>query len=425
MGVGNKILGLAAIIAVVAVGAAFYPDTADQIYPGSGAQAKKLRAMIPFLPAPAPATVAASAAPPARPPVTVTVGKALRKSVPVRIDVIGTVQPVASVVMRARVDSQINQVLISDGATVKTGDILVKLDSRQLEAQIQQAQAMVAKDQTQLVQSQRDVARYADLVAKQAGTQINLDNAKTAVASAQAAMMGDQAALDNLKVQLSYYTITAPIDGRVGTIAMKAGSIARQGEAGTALATINQINPIYVSFSVRQDLLDQLRTSMKSNEGLVTATPQGSKAVIKGKIAVIDNAVDAATGTISVKAMFENPDETLWPGQLCDLRIVLKIEPNTVTVPRVAIQSGQIGNFVYVVDSGKAKLVQVKPGATIDDETVIKSGLQGDEAVVLEGALMLNNGAAVTIRDTTPKPTAAQLDAPKTELVTSGAAKVN
>ena len=425
MGMGRKILGLAVAAGVVALGAAFYPDTADQIFPGSGVQAKKLRAMLPFLPAATAPTPATAVAPPARPPVTVTVSKAQRKSVPMRIDVIGTAQPMASVVLRSRVDSQIDQVLISDGANVKAGDILVKLDSRQLAAQIQQAQAVLAKDQTQLAQGQRDVSRYADLVAKQAGTQINLDNAKTTVAGVQAAILGDQAALDNLKVQLSYYTITAPIDGRVGTVAMKAGNIARQGEAGTALATINQINPIYVNFSVRQDLLDELRASMKSNEGEVTATPQGSKTKIKGKISVIDNSVDAATGTIGVKAMFENVDETLWPGQLCNLRIVLRNEPNAVTVPRASVQSGQVGNFVYVIDAGKAKLVPVKPGATIDEEIVIRSGLEGTETVVTEGALLLNNGASVNVRDpaaatAAPKPEALKTEAPKTE-----AAKTN
>lgn len=419
MGIGKKILGLVVAGGIVALGAALYPDNAEQIFPGSGVQAKKLRAMLPFLPAPT-APPAAAAAPPVRPPVTVTVSKAQRKTVPTRIDVIGTVQPFASVVLRSRVDSQIDKVLISDGANVKAGDILVKLDSRQLAAQIQQAQAVLAKDQTQLLQGQRDVARYADLVAKQAGTQINLDNAKTTVAGIQAAILGDQAALDNLKVQLSYYTITAPIDGRVGTVAMKAGNIARQGEAGTALATINQISPIYVNFSVRQDLLDELRASMKSNEGEAAATPQGSQTKITGKISVIDNSVDAATGTIGVKAIFENIDETLWPGQLCNLRIVLRNEPNAVTVPRAAVQSGQSGNFVYVIDAGKAKLVPIKAGATIDDEVVIRSGLEGTETVVIEGALLLNTGAAVNVREP-----AAATGLPKAELPKTEAAKTN
>lgn len=417
MGVALKLVGLAALFGAVAIGAAYSPETADKVFPGSGVQAKKLRDALPFFTT-APAPAAATA--PARPPASVVVAKAERKTVPVRVDVIGTVQPIASVVLRSRVDSQIDKILISDGAAVKKDDILVKLDARQIQAQIRQAEAAVAKDQVQLLQAQRDVSRYSDLVAKQAGTQINLDTAKTAVAAAEAAIMGDQAALDNLKVQLSFYTISAPMDGRVGTVAMKAGSLARQGEAGTALGTLNQITPIYVGFSVRQDLLADVRNAISSPDGVVFASPQGSKVKVQGKIAVVDNAVDAATGTIAVKAKFENADEFLWPGQLCNIQITLRNEPNAITVPRAAVQSGQVGNFVYVITEGKAKLVPVKPGSTTDGETIILSGLEGGEMVVTEGALLVSNGGAVAIRDPkVPAPKAA--DAAKPDAAKSDA----
>eukprot|EP01037_Dinobryon_pediforme_P011920 gene11920-biopygen7247 len=313
---------------------------------------------------------------------------------PIRVDTLGTTQPVSTVALRSRVDSQIQEVLVADGALVHAGDILVKLDARQLVAQIHQAEAAVVKDQAQLEQAKRDVERYSALVAKQAGTQINLDTATTQVASLNAAILGDQAALDNLKVQLTYFTITAPITGRVGTIAMKAGNLARAGEAGTALATINQISPIYVSFSVRQNLLPDLRTALNQNVGNVLATPQGLSGSATGKIAFVDNAIDAATGTISVKAMFDNKDEILWPGQLCSVRINLRDQPNVVTVPRSALQSGQIGNFVFVVEDGKARLVPVSADVTIDNDTVIAAGLNGDETVITDGVTSMTSTSA-------------------------------
>lgn len=395
---GRGLVGLLILVGGGSLFAVISPENADSLLPGAGTKAKALRDALPFFspatpPAPAPAPMT-----PQLPPASVIVGRAERRTMPVRIDTIGTVQPVASVVLRSRVDSQIDEILVSDGAVVHAGDILVKLDARQIIAQIQQAEAALAKDQAQLEQGQRDVERYSALVAKQAGTQINLDNAMTQVATLNAAVMGDQAALENLKVQLSYFTITAPITGRVGTISMKAGNLARAGEAGTALATINQISPIYVTLSVRQNLLAELRTALNQNIGDVTATPQGSKISASGKIKVIDNTIDAATGTINVKALFENKDEVLWPGQLCSVRINLRDDPNVVTVPRSAVQSGQIGNFVYVVQDNKAHIVPVTADTTIDNFTIIRSGLNGGEAVVTDGAMLLTNDAAVDIR---------------------------
>ena len=374
---------------------------AEKILPGSGVKARLLRDSLPFFTSSTQATLPAVAT--QRAPASVVVGQAQRRTIPVRIDTLGTTQPVSTVVLRSRVDSQIDKILVADGALVHAGDILVKLDARQLVAQIHQAEAAVAKDQAQLEQAKRDVERYSALVAKQAGTQINLDTAATQVASLNAAILGDQAALDNLKVQLTYFTITAPITGRIGTIAMKEGNLARAGEAGTALATINQINPIYVSFSVRQNLLPDLRKALDQNVGNILATPQGSSTPARGKIAVIDNTIDASTGTISVKAVFENKDEILWPGQLCSVRINLRDEPNVVTVPHSAVQSGQIGNFVFVIEDGKARLVPVAADVNVDDDTVITAGLNGNETVVTEGALLLTNGAAVNIRQNPAK----------------------
>src|SRR5436305_9330608 len=190
----------------------------------------------------------AAAAPPAapRPPVSVLLAQAQRKTAPWTIDEIGTAQAVASVALKAHFDATVLKVQVADGAEVKAGDPLVTLDSRQAQAQLAMAQAQLAKDEAQLEQASRDVTRYTDLVARSATPVINLENAKTAVATARAAIMGDRAAIDNMKVALGWYTIVAPISGRVSTVYTKEGNIVKAGDNSTAgvLATINQISPI-------------------------------------------------------------------------------------------------------------------------------------------------------------------------------------
>ena len=335
-----------------------------------------------------------------RPPVNVRVGKAERGALPLMTEAVGTVQPIASVALRSRIDAQIDTILVPDGAAVKAGDILVKLDSRQIEAQIKQAEATLAKDRTALEQAERDVARFSELVARQTGTQVALDNAKTAAAAARAAIMGDQAQLENLNVQLSWYTIKAPITGRVGTFSQKAGNIIRSGDATSTgtLTTIVQTTPIYVSFSVPQRLLSDLREAATRNDSEIIATPQGSAKSVKGKLAVIDNQIDPATGTITVRGSFENTDEVLWAGQLCSIRIQLRVDPNVVSIPREAVQSGQNGNYVYIVEEGLARVRPIELGRFQDNRQVILKGLNGDETVVVDGALALTNGARVETR---------------------------
>ena len=255
---GLRLFVLALVGAVVLV--VYSPDTVNKISPGLGDRGRQIRAFIPDAvrkpiglgdDTPQQPKDAAASGRPARPPAPVVVSDVRRGPLPFRIEAIGTVVPVATVALRSRVDAQIEKIFVADGAAVQAGEQLIKLDSRQVEAQIKQAQANLAKDQSVLEQAQRDVARYADLVSKQAGTQLNLDNAKTAVAAARAAILGDEAAIENLMVQLTWYTISAPISGRVGTIALKAGNIIRGGDNGATgtLAIINQTSPIYVAFS--------------------------------------------------------------------------------------------------------------------------------------------------------------------------------
>ena len=392
--------------AVLAAYGAYAPETVERWTPFAAVYAWKLHELLPAANGRQPGD-AASVAPAvpmpgasASPPVSVVVAKASRKELPWRVDAIGTAQPIASVALRTHVDATVDQVLVADGAAVKAGDVLFKLDARQAEAQLKGAQAQLGKDQAQLAQAKRDVARYTDLVARSATPVLNLDNARTAAATSEAAILGDLAAIDNLSVQLGWYTIAAPISGRVGTIAIKAGNIVRTGDnsAAGAFATINQISPIYVSFSITQKLLPAIREAM-TNGAVVIATPQGSKKSAEGKLALFENAVDSGTGTILAHAIFDNDDETLWPGQLCNLQLTLRNEPNTVVAPREAIQISQTGNYVFTIVDGAAHVQPVEVSRTQNGETVVTKGLNGDETLVVDGALLLVEGSRVEIRE--------------------------
>lgn len=392
-----------ALAVVLAAYSAFEPATIEGLSPSAGAYAWKLHSLLPASAAggeQTPAPAAATAPPAPVPAVSVVIAKAQRKDFPWRIDAIGTVQPISTVALRTRVDATVDQVLVADGAAVKSGDVLFKLDARQADAQLKGAQAQLAKDQAQLEQAKRDVARYTDLVARAATPVLNLDNAKTAVATNEAAILGDLAAIDNLTVQLSWYTISAPISGRVGTVAIKAGNVARTGDnsAAGAFATINQISPIYVSFSVTQTLLPAIREAMVKGAE-VMATPQGSKKTSKGRLALFENTVDPGTGTIMAHAVFDNADETLWPGQLCNLQVTLRDEPGTVVAPREAIQVGQSGNYVFTIVDGAAHVQPIVAGRSQDGQVVVVKGLEGGETVVVDGGLLLTEGAKVEIRD--------------------------
>jgi RND family efflux transporter MFP subunit len=397
------LLRWATYIVILAVAAALYagydPSLVATYWPAAAPLAQQIHGYLPAALTGAPAAASAPAAPP-RPPVTVLVAPAARKDVPWKIGEIGTAQAIATVALRPHFDATVEKVLVADGAEVKAGDVLITLDQRQTEAQLAGVEAQLAKDEAQLEQAQRDVTRYTDLVARSATPVLNLDNAKTAVLTSKAAILGDKAAIDNMKVQLGWFTVTAPISGRVGVVNIKAGNVAKAGDnsASGIFATINQISPIYVAFSITQSLLPALREAM-TNGAKVVATPQGSKTSSEGKLAILDNSVDANTGTIVARAIFDNADEKLWPGQLCNLELTIRIEPNQVVVPREAIQIGQNGNFVFTIVDGKAHVQPVEAGRTQDGDTVVLAGLKGDESVVVDGALLLIEGSKVEIRN--------------------------
>lgn len=339
----------------------------------------------------------ASAQGPQRPRVvSVELAKAERKPVPVDVDSIGTVTPISSAALKSRVETTILSVHFEDGAKVNQGDLLFTLDSRQIDAQIEQAEGMLAKDQAQLEGAQRDLKRYSDLIGKGATTQVNVDNARTQADILIGTIKADQAALDNLKVQKSYTSIRAPFSGRISAANVKIGNFVRPADTAP-LAVINQMAPVYVTFAIPQRVLVDLREAMATGSSRVIATIPGHQRSEDGKVAMVENSVDSTTGMVTVRGVMDNANETLWPGILVATKLTIRTE-NAVVLPTVAVQRSQSGNFVFVVKEGVAKVQPVKVDRTLQGQSVVTEGLSGGEDVVVDGQLLLSDGTRVEPR---------------------------
>ncbi|HEX5846883.1 MAG TPA: efflux RND transporter periplasmic adaptor subunit [Rhodoplanes sp.] len=328
--------------------------------------------------------------------VSVEMGTAVKKRVPVVVEALGTVTPLASVAVRTRIDSEIVNIHFSDGSLVKAGDLLVSLDTRALEAQIRQAEAQLARDQAQLEGAERDLRRYTELVARQATPQMNLDNARTQADVYRAAIRASQALIDNLKVQLSYCSIHAAINGRISQANVKIGNFVRVAD-GQPIATINQVAPVYVSFTIPQRVLPEVRRALATGDASIEAIVPGEERRAQGAVTMIENAVDSATGMATIRATMPNADELLWPGTLVTARLTLRTE-ESIAVPAAAVQVSQQGTFVYVVADGTARVRPVKVSRTQGGDAILESGLLGGEAVVTDGHLQLGDGARVAPR---------------------------
>jgi membrane fusion protein, multidrug efflux system len=336
----------------------------------------------------------------ARPPVPVVVAVARKQPMPVEFGAIGTVQTIASVAVKSRVDGQIVEVPVKDGQFVTAGQTIMKIDPRLAQAQLDQARAQLARDRAQLANAQRDVARYKPLAAKEFLSRQQLDTASTSAQAATAAVQADEAAVESAQVTLSYYTVKASIDGRIGYISQKVGNDVKANDV--ALATINQIKPIYVSFPLPQANLPEVRQAMAAHPVIVTALPVGSKsAPEQGRLTFFENSIDTATGTILMRATFANPNERLWPGEFCNLTIELSVEPDALTVPSAAIQIGQKGDYVYVVKpDNRAEYRAVTVDRAVGGVSVVTKGLAAGERVITDGLLRIMNGSPVAIRAT-------------------------
>jgi multidrug efflux system membrane fusion protein len=334
----------------------------------------------------------------ARPAVSVRVAVVRRGAISTSVTNIGTVQALNTVLVRARVDGAIEQVLFKEGQVVSRGEVLVKLDPLPFEAQLRVNQAQLSKDAALLDNAKVDLQRYEDLLqADSTSTQVR-DTARSLVAQLTAAVANDAAQVDLARLSLSYATIKAPITGRVGARLIDAGNIVHTADSN-GLVVITQLSPIAVSFAVPQERLGDLRAAQA--RGLIPVTvlnEAGGSSENEGDVILIDNQIDTTTGTIRCKAQFSNAEDTLWPGQFVTVRIALKTLPDAILIPTIAVQNGSEGPYVYVVTSGnfvKARVVHI--GSVEGDQTIVVSGLSGGETVVTEGQFRLEPDAPVRI----------------------------
>jgi multidrug efflux system membrane fusion protein len=346
-----------------------------------------------------PGATAPAGTQPRSPGVPVEVGAVTRKPMPQIIDAVGAVQPIASIPIKARLDSQVMQVHVAEGARVKEGDLLFTLDSRQLRAQSDQITAQIAKDMAQIEQAKRDLVRAEDLAAKGVTATVQRDTAATTLKAMEAQLAFDQAAFANIQAQLTYTEIRAPVSGRIGSIQAKPGAVVRMADT-QSLAVVNQMDPIYIAFSIPAPALVDVRAVLDKGPVRVEAGTGATMSV--GEIAFIENTMDLATGTVTAKARMTNDAERLWPGAFVPARIALGVDANAVTMPTAALQIGQAGAFVYVVRDNRAVVVPIKVARTIGEEVVVASGLNGGERVVTSGQLRLADGVAVTV--SAPRP---------------------
>jgi membrane fusion protein, multidrug efflux system len=329
--------------------------------------------------------------------VAVEVAPAVKKTVPVRIEALGAVTPIASVAVKPRIDTEITEVHFRDGAMVRKGDLLFSLDSRSIEAQAKQVEGLLTGAKANLEQAERDVTRYTELIAKSATTMVTLQNARTQVNIWRASVDSNTAQLENLKIQIGYCTIRAPITGRVSMAVVKVGNIVRQADVAS-LATIIQTAPVYVTFALPQGYLPDLRQALTNESATIEAIVPGDQRRAGGQVTMIENSVDMPTGTVPVRATMPNRDELLWPGTLVSVEMTFR-EEQAVTVPSTAIQVSQTGTYVFVVKDGAANVQPVTVARLIGSESVLSSGLQGGETVVSNGQLLLSNGTKVAVRE--------------------------
>jgi multidrug efflux system membrane fusion protein len=328
--------------------------------------------------------------------IPVTAGTVAAEDVPMFLHGIGTAQAYNMVAIKSRVDGQIVKIDFKEGQEVKQGDPLIQIDPRPYQAALQQALAAKQKDEAQLATAQADLERYGQLVGSGHQTRQSYDQQKGLVAQLQAALRGDDAQIDNAKLNLSYADIRAPIDGRLGARLVDTGNMVRASDNAT-LVTITEVKPIFVSFTLPQEALDEIRGNQKKAPLVVRAyTADGKKQLAEGKLTLIDNTIDQSTGTIRLKARFDNEDESLWPGEFFHLRVVLGLRRGVATVPSQTVQQGRDGYYAYIIKPDNTVERRAVDLASIQDGiAVVTKGLSPGERVVVEGQYRLTNGARV------------------------------
>src|SRR5574337_1224787 len=336
---------------------------------------------------------------PAAKAVPVVAETADQNNVPLQIRTIGNVEAYNSVQVRSLVGGEVQGVYFREGQDVKKGDLLFRIDTRPYEAALKQAEAALARDAAQARNAEEQARRYAILVQKDYVPRDQYDQIRANAEALSAAVEADKANVETARLNLSYCTIKSPINGRAGAVLVNAGNVIKANDL--VMTTINQIIPIYVSFSIPEQNLADVKKYMTLHELKVDAVLTGDeKRPARGELTFIDNAVNTATGTIKLKGTFPNQDRSLWPGQFTDVVLTLTTEPNRVVVPSQAVQTGQQGQYVYVVKPDMtADLRIVKQGRTFEKWTLIEKGVAAGEKIVTDGQLKLRPGASVEIKN--------------------------
>jgi multidrug efflux system membrane fusion protein len=328
----------------------------------------------------------------------VVVATVTTRSLPVVVAAIGNVEPYTSVAIKSRVDGQVVEVNFKEGQQVHKGEVLFRLDARPFEAALRQAEANLARDLASRERARSQERRYKDLLDKNFVSQDGYAQFRTNAETAEAVLKASQAAVETARLNLDYCTIRSPIDGYVGKVLLQAGNLVKANDT-LPLVVINQVKPIYASFAVPEQRLGEIRRHMSDGPLVVTVVePEGREPLATGQLAYIDNAVDASTGTIKLRAVFDNTDLALWPGQFVNVSLTLYEQKNAIVVPSAAVQTGPQGEYVFVVGpDSTAQVRKVAVSRTDGDLSVIASGLAQGDRVVTRGQLRLSPGVKVVV----------------------------
>jgi len=337
-------------------------------------------------------------APQARPPVAVLVAKAEQRTVPNQLQAIGAVEAFATVGIKARVEGELVAVEFKEGDYVRRGQLLFILDRRPFEAELNAAEANLARDTATAHQAGLDEQRYSFLLRQGVGSREQYDQSHASAASSSATVAADRAAVESARLNLEFTQIRAPVDGRTGSLQSHLGEIIK-ADADNPMVTIAQVEPLYVTFAIPEKDLAAVRRNMEMRQLSVEALLPGDQSPAAGVLAFVDNMVDKSTGTITLKGLFANHDRRLWPGQFINVMLTLDVIREAILIPSQAIQTGQEGPFVFTVSSDmKAIPHAIVPGTVIGNETVIERGLEAGATVVVDGQLRLMPGAAVRVK---------------------------
>ena len=340
-----------------------------------------------------------SGRPPAGAPVPVGVATVEKGNMPVTLSQLGTVTPLAMVTVKTQISGYLMQVAFKEGQMVNKGDFLAQIDPRPYQVALAQAEGQLAKDQALLKNAQLDLVRYNTLVAQNSVAKQTRDTQESLVGQNQATIKSDQAQIDAQKLNLTYCRIISPVTGRVGLRQVDAGNYVQTSDPN-GIVVVTQLQPISVIFTLPEDNLPEVMKRVRAGATLpVTAFDRtGANEIAKGKLDTVDNQIDPTTGTVKLRAIFDNEEETLFPNQFVNVKLLVNTLPDADIVPNSAIQRGVPGTFVYLVKPDRTATVQkVKLGPSDGQRIAILSGLQPGDSVVIDGADRLRDGAKITV----------------------------